>query len=62
MSEMMRFLVFLTIPFLSLGIGLRLAETEDAKPNIEIIHPIESIRCVSQDSKIVFCESFREGL
>jgi hypothetical protein len=47
-----------------LAIGLWLAKKEDAqiKPNIKIIHPVESIRCVSQDSKIVFCESFRDSL
>jgi hypothetical protein len=33
---------------------------QKTKSNIEIIHPVESIRCVSQDSKIVFCESYRE--
>ena len=50
----------LVIACIALFIGLKLIEQEDTESNIEIIHPVESIRCVSQDSKIVFCESYRE--
>jgi len=63
MSELLKaLLVILLISLVALAIGIKLAEIEDAncKPNIEIIHPVESIRCVSQDSKIVFCDSYRE--
>jgi hypothetical protein len=34
-------------------------ETEQNNPGIEITFPAEDIRCVQQDGKIVFCESYK---
>lgn len=53
------FFIMFSITGIALFTGLKLAGIEGAEPSIEIIHPVESIRCVSQDSKIVFCESYR---
>ena len=60
MNKFENLLIILAVANIALFIGLELIEREDAEPRIEITHPVEAIRCVSQEGKIVFCESFRE--
>jgi hypothetical protein len=45
---------------IALAVIFLVQETEQNNPDIEITFPAEDIRCVLQDGKIVFCESYRE--
>jgi hypothetical protein len=41
-------------------VGLSYLFSVEKKVIVEITFPAEDIRCVLQDGKIVFCESYRE--
>jgi hypothetical protein len=61
-SDAFAFMTFAIGIFIGLGVFLY-DKQRDIKPEpntIEITFPAEDIRCVQQDGKIVFCESYRE--
>jgi hypothetical protein len=57
-----RAFIFLLVAFVAsiFGVILFAKAPEKQDPVIETIFPAEDIRCVQQDGKIVFCESYRE--
>jgi hypothetical protein len=56
----LHFLFAMLVTVIPLAVIFISQETEQNNPDIEITFPVEDIRCVLQDGKIVFCESYME--